>query len=80
MGLRADHAWRTAAQCARLAHDADTASERAFFLRMCDTWITVANGCQFLDAPAEEDAASDGRPSIAGPPAAPFMPLGPRGR
>jgi hypothetical protein len=79
MGLRADHAWRTAAQCARLARDADTESERAYFVRMRDTWITIANDCEFLDSPAE-GAASDGLAHVEGPPAGPFMPFGLRGR
>jgi hypothetical protein len=80
MRFRADNAWRTAAQCARLAQDADDQTEREFYLRMRDAWISVANRCEFLDMPAEPVPPADGLPSGAGPPSTPFLPLGPRGR
>jgi hypothetical protein len=42
-------AWRTAAQLAALAQEADDDEEREYYLRMRNAWITLANGCKFLD-------------------------------
>jgi hypothetical protein len=80
MGLRADDAWRKAAQCARLAQQADDDAERELYLRMRDAWISVANRCDFLDVVADPAPPADGLPSGAGPPSSPFLPLGFRGR
>jgi hypothetical protein len=80
MGLRAGDAWRKAAQCARLAQQADDDAERQLYLRMRDAWISVANRCEFLEVTPEPVAPADGLPSVAGPPSAPFLPLGFRGR
>lgn len=49
MRSKSDHAWRMAAQCAKLAQEADQKDERDFYIRMRDSWITVANRFAFLD-------------------------------
>jgi hypothetical protein len=49
MRSKSDHAWRMAAQCAKLALNADEKDEREFYIRMRDSWITVANRFAFLD-------------------------------
>ena len=49
MRSKSDHAWRMAAQCAKLAQNADEKDEREFYVRMRDSWITVANRYEFLD-------------------------------
>ena len=76
MRLKADDAWRKAAECARLAQEADDETERGLYLRMRDAWITVANRYEFFDDSAEPGAMSE----AGGPPSGPFLPLGPRGR
>ena len=43
MRSKSDHAWRMAAQCAKLAQNADEKDEREFYVRMRDSWITAAN-------------------------------------
>jgi hypothetical protein len=80
MRLKADDAWRKAAQCARLAQEADDHTERDLYLRMRDAWITVANRYEFFDDQAEPGAMSEADLGAAGPPSRPFLPLGPRGR
>jgi hypothetical protein len=60
MRSKSDHAWRMAAQCAKLALDADKKDEREFYVRMRDSWITVANRFAFLDV-IDEQAAPTGR-------------------
>jgi hypothetical protein len=50
MRSKSDHAWRMAAECAKLAQGADEKDERDFYVRMRDSWITVANRYEFLDA------------------------------
>jgi hypothetical protein len=57
MPSRAEKAWQTAAQCARLAQQADGTDEREFYLRMRNAWITVANRCEFIDVMEEQGAA-----------------------
>jgi hypothetical protein len=49
MRSKSDHAWRMAAQCAKLAQGAEEKDEREFYVRMRDSWITVANRYEFLD-------------------------------
>ena len=49
--IRAESAWRTAAQCAVLAQEADEKEEREYYIRMRDAWIGLANRCEFLDLP-----------------------------
>jgi hypothetical protein len=49
MRSKSEHAWRMAAQCAKLAQDAAEKDEREFYVRMRDSWITVANRYEFLD-------------------------------
>jgi len=49
MGSKSDHAWSMAAQCAKLAQQAEQKDEHDFFIRMRDSWIKVANGLAFLD-------------------------------
>ena len=67
MRSKSDHAWRMAAQCAKLAQEADQKHERDFYVRMRDSWITVANRFAFLDAvdehglPGERVAPAAGR-------------------
>jgi hypothetical protein len=61
MRSKSDHAWRMAAQCAKLAQGTDEKDEREFYVRMRDSWITVANRYEFLDA-VDEHAAPTGRP------------------
>jgi hypothetical protein len=46
---KTDHAWRMAAQCIKLAQEADQKDERDFYIRMRDSWIAVANRFAFLD-------------------------------
>ena len=75
MRSKSDHAWRMAAQCAKLALDADKKDEREFYIRMRDSWITVANRFAFLDV-IDEQGAPTGR--IRRPPA-PYV-LNPVGR
>ena len=67
--------WETAGQ-ERSLDDA----ERELFLRMRDAWISVANRCEFLEVTPEPVPHADGLPSVAGPPSAPFLPLGFSGR
>ena len=43
MRSKSDDAWRMAAQCAKLAQESESRSERDFYIRMRDTWIKVAN-------------------------------------
>jgi len=56
-----------AAECAKLAQDADEKDEREFYVRMRDSWITVANRYEFLDgldgrgAPAERPRSPAGQ-------------------
>src|SRR5262249_54939891 len=67
MRSKSDHAWRMAAQCAKLAQNADGKNEREFYVRMRDSWITVANRYEFLDVRDEqgaERAASQSRRAI----------------
>jgi len=61
MRSKSDHAWRMAAQCAKLAQNADEKDEREFYVRMRDSWITVANRHEFLDG-IDEQGASMKRP------------------
>jgi hypothetical protein len=56
MRSKSDHAWRMAAQCAKLAQDAEEKDEREFYVRMRDSWITVANRYEFLDGIDEPNA------------------------
>lgn len=49
--IKAEAAWRTAAQCAVLAQEADEKDEREYYIRMRDAWIGLANRCVFLDLP-----------------------------
>jgi hypothetical protein len=79
MRLKADDAWRKAAQCARLAQEADDDTERDLYRRMRDAWIAVANRYEFFDDQAAS-AMSEAGPGVAGPPSGPFVPLGFRGR
>jgi len=57
--IRADSAWRTAANCAALAHEADEKEEREYYIRMRDAWIGLANRCQF-HLPEDHRAAASG--------------------
>jgi hypothetical protein len=66
MRSKSDHAWRMAAQCAKLAQNADEKDEREFYVRMRDSWITVANRYEFLDGVDEQGAASERPRSRAG--------------
>jgi hypothetical protein len=67
MRSKSDHAWRMAAQCAKLVQEADQKDERDFYVRMRDSWITVANRFAFLDVvdehglPGERSAPAAGR-------------------
>jgi hypothetical protein len=56
MGSMSDVAWQTAARLAALAEEADDDEEREYYIRMRDTWVTLANRCEFLpiDVAAEE--------------------------
>src|SRR5215471_14020044 len=40
MRSKSDHAWSMAAQCAKLAQQAEQKDEHDFFIRMRDCWIT----------------------------------------
>ena len=59
MGSISDVAWQTAARLAALAEEADDDEERKYYIRMRDTWVTLANRCEFLpiDVAAEQDSA-----------------------
>jgi hypothetical protein len=59
MRSKSDHAWRMAAQCAKLAQGADAKDERDFYVRMRDSWITVANRYEFLDVINEQGAPTE---------------------
>src|SRR5215813_2705918 len=68
MRSKSDHAWRMAAQCAKLAQNADEKDEREFYVRMRDSWIT---GGQSIRVPRRrrrarraERAASQSRRAI----------------
>jgi hypothetical protein len=65
MRSKSDHAWRMA-QCAKLAQDADQKDEREFYVRMRDSWITVANRYEFLDGIDEQGAPRERPRSPAG--------------
>jgi hypothetical protein len=69
MRSKSDHAWRMAAECARLAQEADQKDERDFYIRMRDSWITVANRFAFLDILDEH-----GLPAQRPPPAGRYVP------
>lgn len=47
MGLYRDMAWKTAARMAELARDSKDDDERSYYARMRNTWITLANRCEF---------------------------------
>ena len=64
MRSKSDHAWRMAAQCAKLAQNADEKDEREFYVRMRDSWITVANRYEFLDVIDEQGVPAE-RPRSA---------------
>src|SRR5262245_50034667 len=49
--IKAESAWRMAAQCAVLAQEADETEEREYYIRMRDAWIGLANRCEFLVLP-----------------------------
>ncbi|MBV8110450.1 MAG: hypothetical protein JO012_11860 [Hyphomicrobiales bacterium] len=66
MRSKSDHAWRMAAQCAKLAQGADEKDEREFYVRMRDSWITVANRYEFLDSIDEQGAPAKRPRSAAG--------------
>ena len=66
MRSKSDHAWRMAAQCEKLAQEADEKDEREFYVRMRDSWITVANRYEFLDVVDEHAAPSERPRSPAG--------------
>src|SRR5262249_39292516 len=66
MRSKSDHAWRMAAQCAKLAQQADQKDEREFYVRMRDSWITVANRYAFLDIVDEHGTPSPLSPPRAG--------------
>jgi hypothetical protein len=63
MRSKSDHAWRMAAQCAKLAQEADQKDERDFYVRMRDSWITVANRFAFLDIVDEHGLPGERRPA-----------------
>jgi hypothetical protein len=44
-------AWRTAAQYAELAQEADDQLEREYYVRMRNAWITLADRCEFFNLP-----------------------------
>jgi hypothetical protein len=48
---KAESAWRIAANCAALAHEADGQEEREYYVRMRDAWIGLANRCELFDPP-----------------------------
>jgi len=56
--IKAESAWRMAAQCAVLAQEADETEERAYYIRMRDAWISLANRCEFFDLPDDRHAAA----------------------
>ena len=56
--IKAEAAWRTAAQCAVLAQEADEKDEREYYIRIRDAWIGLANRCEFLDVPGHQAVAS----------------------
>jgi hypothetical protein len=66
MRSKSDHAWRMAAQCAKLAQNAEEKDEREFYVRMRDSWITVANRYEFLDVIDDQGAPRERRRSPAG--------------
>jgi hypothetical protein len=66
MRSKSDHAWRMAANCAKLAQEADQKDEREFYVRMRDSWITVANRYAFLDIVDEHGAPAPLSPPRAG--------------
>ena len=55
-----------AAQCAKLAQGTDGKDEREFYVRMRDSWITVANRYEFLDVIDEQGAPRERPRSPAG--------------
>ena len=63
MRSKSDHAWRMAAECAKLAQEADQKDERDFYIRMRDSWITVANRFAFLDV-LDEHGLPAQRPAV----------------
>jgi hypothetical protein len=55
-----------AAQCTKLEQEADQKDERDFYIRMRDSWITVANRFAFLDAVDERGTPTPLSPPRAG--------------
>ena len=49
MQSMADKAWQKAADCARRAEQTYDPTVRDLYRRMGDSWIAVANRCEFLD-------------------------------
>jgi hypothetical protein len=66
MRSKRDHAWSMAAQCAKLAQEADQQDERNFYIRMRDSWITAANRFAFLDIIDEQGTTTPLSPPRAG--------------
>ena len=66
MRSKSDHAWRMAAECAKLAQGAEEKDEREFYVRMRDSWIAVANRYEFLDGIDEHGAPTERPRSSAG--------------
>ena len=66
MRSKSDHAWRMAAECAKLAQGADEKDEREFYVRMRDSWITVANRYEFLDVIDEQGRRPNGLAVLPG--------------
>ena len=67
MRSKSEHAWRTAAECAKRAQEADDKGEHEFFVRMRNAWITVANRCEFMDVLDEQAAGAAPSPGLMPP-------------
>lgn len=50
MGSTVQYAWKKAAECAARAHDAADKDIRLFFMRLRDSWISVANRHELLES------------------------------
>ncbi len=49
--MLAREAWAKAADCAACAEEADDEHTRILFLKLRDSWIRVANNCEFAEVP-----------------------------
>lgn len=53
MGSTVQYAWKKAAECAARADETSDKDIRAFFMKLRDSWISVANRHELLESMAD---------------------------